>query len=372
MAKSLLQIGRIKKTARKTKSETYLVNRKYMGDEPVYEGNISDIELLKAFNWYNVMVEEEEAREYINSFFNKIQKPQIARKLKRVPYARFKKSSIWIMRISMMGGKLDDSTMEKALTNIIQSLEYAKEPVEVVLQDKPSIQDRVKDKISEVIADIEGIIDDGDFSINMYDWLKARNVPAMYISKITEKYVPILEELVLAYKGNDPQLNEGYRHFKKKELEKRIKFFHSMIGDFEKYQDSTKKLRKPRKTRPVSVDKKLKHVKVQLESKEYKIASINPTKIIGASELWTFNTKYKTLTVFRAKDRGGLDVNRTSIINYDETQSFTKRIGRKTEYFIDKVLNGGKVVLKKLMNEIKGEAVLQHRLNENTMLLKVL
>jgi hypothetical protein len=49
----------------------------------------------------------------------------------------------------------------------------------------------------------------------------------------------------------------------------------------------------------------------------------------------------------------------------------TKRTGRKPEYFIDKVLNGGKIVLRKLMDEAKGEAPLAFRINENTIILKV-
>ena len=372
MAKSRITIPRIKKPVRKTKSETYLINRKYMGDEPIYNGNLSNIEMLKAFNWYNTMVEESDAREYMEDFFKKISKPQIIKKLKRVPFERFKKSSIWIMRIAMIGGKINDEMMEKAVMSIVEATEYAKEQTEEKVSDKPTIQDRIKEKISDTIADIEGIIDDEEFSTNMYDWLKARSVPAMYVTKIIEFYVPILEELVLAYKGKDEQLKEAYRHLKKKDLDTRIKFFHSLIGDLEKYGDVTKKTRAPRKSRHVSLDKKLKHMKVQAESKEYKVASINPTKIIGAAELWAFNTKYKTLTVFRARARGGLDVSRSSIINYDESQSVTKRIGRKTEYFVDKALNGGKVALRKLMDEIKGEAVLQHRMNENTILLRVL
>jgi hypothetical protein len=127
----------------------------------------------------------------------------------------------------------------------------------------------------------------------------------------------------------------------------------------------------PRKPRAISVEKKLKNFKFQKEDNTFKIASVNPEKVIGAQELWTFNTKYKTLTVFRALDRGGLQVKGTSIINYDEATSVTKRTGRKPEVYVDKVLNGGKIVLRKLMDELKNDAPLAYRINENTILLKV-
>ena len=76
------------------------------------------------------------------------------------------------------------------------------------------------------------------------------------------------------------------------------------------------------------------------------------------------------MTVFRAIDRGGLQVKGTSIINYDENNSVTKRTGRKPEVYVDKVLNSGKVVLRKLMDELKNDAPLAYRINENTILLK--
>jgi len=373
MTRKSLLITKSKKTIRKSKTETYLINLKYMGDEPAYTAELSNIDYIKAFNWYNSMIDENEARDFMYDFFKKEGRSSLIAKLKKVPFERFKKSAIWTLRISMRGGIVDADKISAAMDSIIDSTKYMISSEEKnTTEQKPSIQDRIKDKISDLIADIEGIIDDEEYDTNFYDWFKARDVPSMYMNKIIEKYAPVLEELVLAYKGKDADLKEAYRHLNKKQLEKRIKFFHGLVGDAEKYGDVAKKVRKPRKNKAVSAEKKLKYMKVQAESKEYKIASINIQKILGAQELWVFNTKYKTLTVFRAIDRGGLDVSRSSIINYDEKTSVTKRIGRKTEYFVDKALNGGKIALRKLMDEIKGEAVLQHRMNENTILLRVL
>ena len=59
------------------------------------------------------------------------------------------------------------------------------------------------------------------------------------------------------------------------------------------------------------------------------------------------------------------------IINYDEKTSFTKRTGRKPEEYVKRVLDGGKIVLRKIMDELKNDAALAYRINENTILLKV-
>ena len=145
-----------------------------------------------------------------------------------------------------------------------------------------------------------------------------------------------------------------------------------LVEDAEKYGSVTKKTRTPRKPRAVSVEKKLKHLKYQKEDNTLKIASINPEKILGAQELWTFNTKYKVVTVFRAIDRGGLQINRSSITGFDEKASESKGCGRKPEIVLDKLQNGGKIVLKKLMSELKTDKPLQVRINENTILMKVM
>jgi GTPase involved in cell partitioning and DNA repair len=58
-------------------------------------------------------------------------------------------------------------------------------------------------------------------------------------------------------------------------------------------------------------------------------------------------------------------------INYDEKTSLTKGTGRQTEKIVQTILNGGKITLRKLMDELKGNQSLQFRINENTILLKV-
>jgi hypothetical protein len=228
----------------------------------------------------------------------------------------------------------------------------------------------MREKQNDIIGDIEQLLD-SNAVFSLYEWLKGRQIPAAYCPAIISHYAPVLDELLEALEGKDEQLKEAYRHYTKKQLKERIEFFNSLITDAERYGSVTKKTRAPRKPRPVSIEKKLKNLKFQKEDNSFKIASINPEKIIGCQELWTFNTKYKTLTVFRAIDRGGLQVKGTSIINYDESNSFTKRTGRKPEEYVKRVLDGGKIVLRKLMEELKSDAPLAFRINENTILMKV-
>jgi len=229
----------------------------------------------------------------------------------------------------------------------------------------------MRERQSEIIGELEELLDQDNNELNLYDWLKARQIPATYSPAIAAYYAGPLTELIEAYEGKDQQLKEAYRHMTRKQLADRIKFFHNLISDAEKYAGVAKKTRAPRKPRAVSKEKILKNLKFQKEDNTYKIASLNPEKILGAQELWTFNTKYKIITVFRAIDRGGLQVKGTSIIGYDEATSMSKSTGRKPEIVLDKLQKSGKIVLKKLMEELKDKP-LQNRINENTVLMKVI
>jgi len=372
-------IQRKPKAIRKTKTEQYLVNFKYLGDEPAFIGEVSQSQYGKALTWYNYMCTSSDAREYLETYLKNQARTQELKTLKRVKDTWIPTTAAWIARLISRGYALPEDARPFLEKSLKEALSKAQDEVEETTEEKketPNIQQKIKDKASDLIGEIEGIVDEhifkgGDMKFSLYDWLKANEVPAMYAPKIAEFYRPWLIELCEAHEGKDPDLKEGYKHLNKKQLEARIKFFNTMIEDCERYGDVVKKTRAPRKKKTVSVEKKLKNFKFQKESPEYKIASLPPERIVGANELWTFNTKYKTLTVFRAQGPAGLNINRSSIIGYDEQTSVTKRTGRKPEYFVDKVLNGGKIVLRKLMDEAKSEAPLAFRINENTIILKV-
>lgn len=369
-------IARTKKKVRVTKSETWLVNHKYLGDEPILKDNYTQAEYGNALTWYNYMCATSDAREYLETYLKNTNRAADAKRLKSVPDTWVPSTAAWVARIISRGGKLPQRSrdfIDECLAKAFSKSEPEKKEVSTAAPTV-SIQQRMKDKADEILGEIESLVDDRentpDFSL--YDWLKKKEIPAVYAAMIPGRYVAWLQELLDAVAKVDDQLVEAYARVPKKKMDYDIKFFNMLIEDAERYADTTKKIRKPRKPRTISVEKKLKSFKYQKEDPSFKIASVNPEKIIGCQELWTFNTKYKTLTVLRAIDRGGIQVKGTSFTGYDDKNSFTKRTGRKPEQYIDKALNGGKIVLRKLMDEIKGDAALAYRSNENTILLRVM
>ena len=372
MARRQALIQKRQKAVRVTKSEQYIVNKKYLGDEPLLKDGYSNSEYSNALTWYNYMCTNSEAKEYIQDYLKSKGRTIELKHFNRVPDNTIPTTAAWIARIMIRGTKLQPESVHFFETKLAECIKKVINVVEVREEKAPviSVHQRMRERGSEIVGEIESMIDKGEV-FSLYDWLKANEIPAAYSQTIIAHYAPWLAELLEASEGEDEQLKEAYHYLTKKQLKERIMFFHKLIEDAERYGSVTKKTRAPRKPRTVSNEKLLKNFKYQKEDKNFKIASINPEKIIGAQELWTFNTKYKTLTVLRALDRGGLKVKGTSIINYDEKISVTKRTGRKPEEIVDKVLKGGKIILRKLMDDLKGDAALTYRINENTILLKV-
>jgi hypothetical protein len=357
------------KPVRKTRSEQYLVNVKYLGDEPT--ATQIGKSTIRSINWYNAMCSKEEAREYMASYLAAHNRLEDLQRLKKVSDTWLPLTACWLSRMSSIAPLAAqsfgwDSQINEFLTESFTHVEVEKKSA---VAEKPSIQDRIKEKGYDIIGDIEEMLDkDEEFSL--YDWLKKKEIPAMYAAKILEYYTPVLMELVHAFEGKDEQLLEGYKHYGKKGLKSRIELLGKMLEDAHRYNGNTKKARAPRKTKAPSVEKILKNFKYQKESNEHKLTSINPESILGAQTVWTFNTKYNLLSVFVADGRDGINVRGTSLVSYNSDNSKSIKIGRKTSEKLQAVLTGGKIVLRKMIEEMTGEA--NGRINENTIILKVI
>lgn len=377
MARRPALIKRKPKAIRVTKSEAYIVNKKHLGDEPVFTKPLTRIEYIYSLNWYNYMCTSADAKSYIITYLKNLGRVAEAKKVKSIPDNLIPTTIAWCCRLLSRGFVLPVVDIQGYIDQRIQeSYKYIQETKEESPKNVITIQDRIKERASYILGEIEGLIDDyiyNNVEFSLYEWLQANSIPATYATSVISKFSPVLDELIEAYDGKCEQLKEGYRHLKKAEIKKLIEFYNTLIEDAERYSSNTKKVKTARKPRTVSVEKKIKNLKYQKEDQTYKIASVSPEKIIGALELWTFNTKYKTFTVLRAIDRGGLQVKGTSITNYDENNSTTRSIGRKDpNEMVKRILEGGKLVLRKVFDEVKTEKPLAYRINENTILLRII
>jgi hypothetical protein len=94
--------------------------------------------------------------------------------------------------------------------------------------------------------------------------------------------------------------------------------------------------------------------------------------IIGAQELWAYNTKTRKLYKYIADSlTGPLGVKGTSITNFDTAKSVGKTL-RKPEEKLKEFARATKVQLRKFLEDIKATETLGNgRMNSDTVLLKV-
>ena len=244
---------------------------------------------------------------------------------------------------------------------------------QVEKEDKPkvSIQDRVLEAASTHVGEIHGLID--EFILNGKDvdiasYLKANEVSPQVSKHIPEAFSATLKELYEYIDGEDKQLVEGYSNIGKVKAKKLIKILESIPDACAQQAVSAKAARKPRakKVKPPSVVAK--NVKYMKENAEFGIKSVAPEKIIGSTEVWIFNTKYKKLQVYRSTET--LGIKGTVILNYDVSTSGAKTL-RKPEL----VKGYADMTKRNLATEFKNlktkESAVNGRINEECVILKV-
>ena len=245
---------------------------------------------------------------------------------------------------------------------------------------QPTIQERVKDSAMRMTEEIEDAIesfqtDPENFdpkAFKMLNLLKGKEVKAAHARIIKDFYSRDLAELEeLASGKGDEQLKEGYSHRSKKQVKNLIAFYQEIMSACDMLAQEAKVNRKPRKTKVVPKDKIVAKLKFMKSNEPLKLVSINPADIIGAGELWIFNTKTRKLGKYVASEFNTLNVKGTTITNFDEFKSIQKTI-RKPEEKLKEFKAANKVALRKFLDEINAtDTKMNGRINEETILLKV-
>jgi hypothetical protein len=245
---------------------------------------------------------------------------------------------------------------------------------------QPSIQERVKEaamRMTEEIEDaIEGFQADPEAfdpkAFKMLNLLKGKEVKAAHARIIKGFYSKDLAELEELASGKaDEQLREGYSHRTKKQIKNLIAFYQEIMMACDMLAQEAKVNRAPRKTKAVPKEKLIAKLKYMKTNEPLKLVSINPVDIIGAGELWIFNTKTRKLGKYVASEFNTLNVKGTTITNFDEFKSIQKTI-RKPEEKLKEFKAAGKVQLRKFLDDINAtDTKMNGRINEETILLKV-
>jgi hypothetical protein len=231
--------------------------------------------------------------------------------------------------------------------------------------------------MTEEIEDaIEGFQQDPEAfdpkAFKMLNLLKGKEVKAAHARIIKGFYIRDLAELEeLAGGTTDEQLKEGYSHRSKKQIKNLIAFYQEIMSACDMLAQEAKVNRAPRKTKAVPKEKLVAKLKYKKTDEPTKLVSINPTDIIGCSELWIFNTKTRKLGKYVAAEFQTLGVKGTTITGFNENTSVQKTL-RKPEEKLKEFKAAGKVQLRKFLDDINAtDTKMNGRINEETILLKV-
>ena len=359
-------------------------DEKYLGSEPDLRGDVSDAQVIQAYNWYNYFYDSDQAKTWVIEYLKEFHKSEkeLIKNVSRID-SNHCRTSGWNCRILLLGGALPKELADRNLERIrtlagkasrdeaVQEEVSAKEEVKQVI----SIQERVINRANDLIAEIEVQLDNYYRDGTMFkpsDWLSQQDVKPAIAQRIADYYKPLYSEVFDAFNGKDEQLREAYASWRKPKLRLYVEFIKSIIAAAETRATIAKTIRKPRKKKEKTPLQLVSKLKYKVKDDEFKFVSVDPKQIIGCNQLWVFNTKYRTLAVYNAMGPAGLNVKGSTLTGFDEKTSIVKKLRKPTEQ-VNKLLDGGKVVLRKFMDEIKCKSKEANgRINNETILLRVI
>jgi len=360
--------------------------------EPVWGQFNTKDQFIPLLNWYSYNKSEKDAKKYFIEYLKSIKTPKDELKILTQSNESVRTSVCWVCRIryntpEMSSTKYDDAIQEEK--NRILALEKNKRlrKQKEELKKKKSvstnnIQENMKNQFFECMSFIDEKIDEfiqsedktrfkKDESIKT--WLRANSVNSIQCNKIS-KYLEenFLAELREAQSKSCEQLTEGYGFLSKKDMKHYISFIEKIIDST---TERVANLKVATDKNRVAKSKKLKPPIEQIKNLKYlqeyeSIRSIPPTRIVGANHLWTYNVKTRKIFHYVCSNPHGFIVSGTTIKNFNESKSSCK-ILRKPEEILPKVLNSGKVEIKKLIQSLKTKSTkVNGRVNTDTILLR--
>ena len=412
-----------KQTARMGKTVVASMNRKNYGEEYEFDHPISHHEASIAFTWYSMNCDRKQATRFVLDYLESQNRFDDIKIVKSVSDSKVKATvatGCWIARMLSNGTVFIDNDFyvnifENGIKDLViksnngedDIIEDEDGNIKVISKGKPaepvkkfqrisatrSPREKQFDRYLELLNEVADAIDltligKPNYKYTIIDTLRNEKVDPIHVKDMMDELLENEAEIKYALSGDYEEFNERFSG-RKNEMMKKQAFVATLINELNTYLSTdgkktnktkvdvsgniVEKIRKPRKKKPVSASKLISKIKYQEADDLLGLKSIDPLKIVGAQELWAYNTKYASLTVYKSMGEAGLSMKGTTLLNFDETTSVSKKIGRKAKEHTNAVLMAGKVQLRKYIDTINATATKPNgRINENTILLRVI
>jgi hypothetical protein len=357
-----------------------------MGGEPPWktqptENRISA--LSKAFSWYNYFYGKKDAREMIVNYLESQDRKADVRVLKSIPDSAIRLTTGWLCRMKMVGLELSETEQIK-LDNLLKEILSSKQTVEADAEPaqegpaKPNIQDRLREKVGECAAELDGMFDEfmmagakmsADYKPIMV--IRGMNVVPQMISEISNRWKRKLAEFEEAVEGKDALLVEAYSYLTKIQLRNCVKFCEAVINDCGAYVQIKKVERKPRKVRAVPPEKRAAKFKHTAEFLELKLKGLPAASLVDKAEAWLYDTKKRKLIhVVADSHTQAFTIKNNSIIGYSTVETLQKTV-RKPADVVKAIQAAGKPAARKIYRDLNTtETPWNARGTENLIILK--
>ena len=360
---------------------------KHVGLETIDWGNIDpnqfEKKVYETLRHYSYFYEVKDTYKWAVEWVKQTRSKQDLKYFKAAPERRFSSTVSSLCKMMINGAVFNQKRMQFINDNIDEQIEHGIEKTKetttkAVNVDKKSPAEIVKERTSDFIAEIEQTIDmfggktwvDWD-NYSVYNELQSINAAYNTAKAVVDYYNPLRDEIKELVEQKTEDLVEAYSWLGPRKRKQYLKVIDNIINDAEKYMMGKKAVRKPRKKKDKPASKQIGKIKYMANSTEHKLVSIDPVNIVGASEVYLFNTKYRTITYLITQSAKGFDVKGTTIHGIDMEASYKKRL-RKPEDFFSQFTKLTKAKARKLVKDIKTkEDRCSGRVNEQTIIVKV-
>jgi hypothetical protein len=358
---------------------------KFMGLEPDWNnmpmaGRISS--MSKAFAWYNYFYGKKDARDMIVSYLEAHGRKADVRTLRGVSDSAIRTTTAWLCRMTQMGLELNETEQAKLDTMLAEILTAKQQEAEATSAEpevpRVTIQDRLREKVSECAGELDGMFDEFVISgakmsadYKPVSLIRSMNIAPQMVSTLSNIWKRKLSEFEQAVAGKDAQLVEGYGFFSKVQLRNAVKFCETVINDCGAYVQIKKVERKPRQARAVPPEKKAAKFKICGEFAELKLKSLPASSLVDKTEAWLYDTKKRKLVHVVADEYAKVfTVKNNAIIGFSTAETQQKTV-RKPAETLKAMQAAGKPAARKIFKDIKTtETAFNGRGTENLVILK--
>ena len=380
MAKNEIVIKRLNPKGAETKYVGFEPEWKF---QPTSENRVSSF--ANAFQWYNYHYGKKDAKEMLCHYLEHNHRPKDAKLMRGIPDSQIRVTPAWVCRMTLLGLELtehEQCNIDEQIAQMLKSKQEIKREKADVDADaavaKLTIQDHLREKVSECCGELEGMFDDfivagakmsADYK--PIALMRGMNISPNMIGTVTAVWELRLAEFTEVLTTDDDQIIEGYSHLSKNQLKQCVKFCETVLADCGSYVSIKKTERKPRAKKTVSPEKQASKFKYLREFPELKLKSEAAAKLVGASEAWLYDTaKRKLIHVLADAHLGTFTVKGSAVIAFDSLTTVQKTLRKPAEQ-IKAVMSGGKPAMRKEFGAIKAtETKWNGRGNENLVILK--